>query len=186
MTGTIGLSPALMSKPACVRRPLQYRALCSSRSRRSVVAETRSSTFSVAATMTEASVLEKRYGRARWRHSSTISLRPLTQPPEAPPSALPNVVVMTSIFPSTPKRSGVPAPVLPIKPEACEASTKAIVSCFAREGLEKRLLGREAGREMPRRILLRLAIRDLGRREDRVPEPGPFPLRLLRHSGDVE
>ena len=61
-------------------------------------------------------MFEKRYGRARWRHRSTSSLRPLMQPPEAPPSALPNVVVIRSTRPRTPKCSGVPRPVFPMKP----------------------------------------------------------------------
>jgi hypothetical protein len=60
MTGTMGLSPALTSKPASVRSPRQCSAFCSRWSRRTVVAEMRSSTLRVPATMTEASVFEKR------------------------------------------------------------------------------------------------------------------------------
>ncbi len=52
--------------------------------------------------MTGGTVFENRYGRARCRHISTSSARPLTQPPDAPPRALPSVVVMRSILPMTP------------------------------------------------------------------------------------
>ena len=37
--------------------------------------------------------LEKRYGRERWRSSSMISLRPVVNPPKAPPNDLPSVPV---------------------------------------------------------------------------------------------
>ncbi len=91
----------------------------------------RSSTFSAPATITGATELEKRKGRARCRHISTSSRRPLTQPPEAPPSALPSVVVITSIFPKTPQCSCVPRPVLPMKPVACESSRNTMASYFS-------------------------------------------------------
>jgi hypothetical protein len=97
-------------------------------SRRSVVREIRSSTVLAAATMTGGMALEKRYGRARWRHSSTSSRRPLTQPPDAPPSALPSVVVMMSILPMTPKCSCTPRPVRPMKPVAWESSSMIMAS----------------------------------------------------------
>ncbi len=58
-----------------------------------------SSTVSTVAATTGATVLENRYGRLRWRSRSTISLRPLVNPPEAPPSALPKVPVMMSTRP---------------------------------------------------------------------------------------
>ena len=44
--------------------------------------------------------------------------RAAVQPPDAPPSALPNVVVRMSTRPATPQCSGVPRPVLPMKPVA--------------------------------------------------------------------
>src|SRR5664280_483438 len=131
MTGTIGLSPSLMSNPASFSSPRQYFAFHSSLSRRSVVAVISSSTFSAPATITGATELENRNGRARWRHISTNSRRPLTQPPDAPPSALPSVVVITSIFPKTPQCSWVPRPVRPMKPLACESSRKTIASYFS-------------------------------------------------------
>src|ERR1022692_5018433 len=75
-----------MSNPASFSSPRQYLAFHSSLSRRSVDAVISSSTFSAPATITGATELEKRNGRARWRHISTSSRRPLTQPPEAPPA----------------------------------------------------------------------------------------------------
>ena len=50
----------------------------------------------LAPTTTGATLFEKRYGRARWRSSSTISLRPATYPPLAPPTAFPSVPVRMS------------------------------------------------------------------------------------------
>ena len=44
--------------------------------------------------------------------------------PEAPPRALPSVPVMMSTRSMTPKSSGVPRPPTPMKPTACESSTK--------------------------------------------------------------
>ena len=44
--------------------------------------------------MDGATVLEKRYGRERWRSSETTSRRAAVKPPEAPPRALPKVPVM--------------------------------------------------------------------------------------------
>ena len=52
-----------------------------------------------------------------------ISCRPVVKPPLAPPSALPSVLVMMSTRPMTPRCSGVPRPVWPMKPVACESST---------------------------------------------------------------
>ena len=101
-----------MSNPASVSSLRQYLAFHSSLSRRSVVAVIRSITLIAPATMTGATVLENRYGRARWRHISTSSRRPLTQPPDAPPSALPSVVVMTSILPDDAAVLVRPAPGL--------------------------------------------------------------------------
>ena len=43
--------------------------------------------------MPGANELEKRYGRLRWRSRSMISLRPVVNPPKAPPKALPKVPV---------------------------------------------------------------------------------------------
>ena len=85
----------------------------SSLSRSSVDASSMSSTASVVAAMAGASVFENRYGRLRWRSSSTISRRPLVKPPDAPPSALPSVLVTTSTRSMTPWYSGVPRPVGP-------------------------------------------------------------------------
>ena len=76
-----------------------------------------SNTAIEAPTMEGASVLLNKYGLERWRSISIISLRPLVNPPEAPPSALPKVPVMISILPITPRYSWVPRPVLPRKPE---------------------------------------------------------------------
>ena len=59
--------------------------------------------------------------------------RPETQPPDAPPSALPKVVVMTSSCPCTPQCSWVPRPVLPMNPEAWESSTRTMASYFSAE-----------------------------------------------------
>ena len=58
----------------------------------------RPSTAIDAATIGGASELENRYGRERWRSISTISLRPVVKPPDAPPIALPSVDVMMSIL----------------------------------------------------------------------------------------
>ncbi len=52
-----------------------------------------------------------------------ISRRPLVYPPLAPPRALPSVPVMISTRSVTPNSSGVPRPVGPAKPTACESST---------------------------------------------------------------
>ena len=79
--------------------------------------------------MLGASELLNRYGRERCLSHSTISDGPDTYPPEAPPIALPSVPVMTSTLPWTPRCSGVPAPVSPMKPTACESSTITSASC---------------------------------------------------------
>jgi len=57
-------------------------------SRSSVDDSSISRTFSEVATIAGASVLEKRYGRDRWRRISTISFLPVVYPPEAPPRAI--------------------------------------------------------------------------------------------------
>ena len=50
-------------------------------------------TSRLAPMMPGANELEKRYGRLRWRSRSMISLRPVVNPPKAPPKALPKVPV---------------------------------------------------------------------------------------------
>ena len=123
MTGTIGCSPGTIANPASVIAARNQRVLAASRSRRSPSKASSSRHASEAHTIAGASVFENRYGRARWRISSTISARPDTYPPDAPPSALPRVPVITSTLSATPNSSGVPPPVGPTKPTACESST---------------------------------------------------------------
>ena len=55
--------------------------------------------------------------------AAATSLRPVVKPPEPPPSALPSVEVITSTRSMTPWCSGVPRPVLPMKPVAWLSST---------------------------------------------------------------
>ena len=97
--------------------------LASSRSRSSVLDDSSSSARSVAPATAGASEFENRYGRLRWRSMPITSREPAVQPPSAPPSALPNVVVMMSTRPPTPWCSQVPRPVLPMKPVAWLSST---------------------------------------------------------------
>ena len=52
--------------------------------------------------MDGATALEKRYGRERWRSSSTTPALAVVNPPEAPPSAFPSVLVTMSTRSSTP------------------------------------------------------------------------------------
>ena len=91
----------------------------------------RSTTAIDAPTIAGAIEFENRYGRERWRRRSTISFFPVVKPPAAPPSALPSVEVITSTFACTPKCSGVPRPVFPMKPLACESSTITIAPYFS-------------------------------------------------------
>ena len=49
-------------------------------------------------------------------HFDELSPAAHAKPPEAPPSAFPSVVVITSMRPSTPQRSCVPRPVWPMNP----------------------------------------------------------------------
>ena len=51
------------------------------------------------------------------------SLRPVVNPPMAPPRALPRVPVMRSTRPSTPRSSIEPRPVAPMNPVAWHSST---------------------------------------------------------------
>ena len=67
--------------------------------------------------------LENRYGRLLCLNRSMISFRPDVYPPDAPPSAFPNVPVMISTRPSTPQYSAVPRPVFPTNPTAWLSST---------------------------------------------------------------
>ena len=91
---------------------------------RSVVSSSISSNARIApVTSGGATVLLNRYGRDRCRSSSTTSARPLVNPPDAPPSALPSVPVMMSTRPITPQCSCVPRPVLPTNPVAWQSST---------------------------------------------------------------
>ena len=129
MTGMIGCSPGSTSKPSPVIRLRKNSVFSRSRSRSSAEPFSRSSTASEAATTAGATELENRYGRERWRSSSTISARPLTYPPLAPPSALPRVPVTMSTRSATPASSGVPRPSAPTKPTACESSTITSASC---------------------------------------------------------
>ena len=101
----------------------KYAVLSCNRSRSAPESASRSSTASEPATTTGATELENRYGRDRCRSTATISARPLTYPPLAPPSALPRVPVSTSTRSDTPDSSGVPRPFAPTKPTACESST---------------------------------------------------------------
>ena len=77
MMGTMGCSPSLRSKPRAFMAALKYLVLACSRSRSSLEAEMISRALREALTMLGARVLENRYGRDRWRSSSTISRRPL-------------------------------------------------------------------------------------------------------------
>ena len=77
MIGTMGCVPARISKPRAVIASRKKRVLSSSRSRRSVLAPSISSTRSEPPTIDGASVFEKRYGRERCRSSSMIAARPL-------------------------------------------------------------------------------------------------------------
>ena len=130
MIGTIGCTPGRMSKPAAVIASRKYAVFSASRSRSSVVWSSRSNTAKPAAARAGGSELLNRYGRDRCRSSSTIGARAAVNPPEAPPSALPRVLVMTSISPCcTPQCSGVPRPVEPMNPVACESSTITSASC---------------------------------------------------------
>ena len=86
----------VMAKPARVIPCRNRRVFDWLRSTRSGSSSIRSSTLIPAAVMAGASVLEKRYGRDRCRSSAIISLRPVVNPPLAPPSALPRVLVMMS------------------------------------------------------------------------------------------
>jgi len=85
---------------------------------RSLVVESIFNTSSVAPTIGGARELEKRYGLERCLSISMISFLPETQPPEAPPSALPKVVVIRSTRPRALQYSALPRPFLPIKPVA--------------------------------------------------------------------
>ena len=60
MMGTIGCSPRTNANPSVLIASQKYRVLDSSRSRRAVEADSRSKTFSDAAAITGARVLEKR------------------------------------------------------------------------------------------------------------------------------
>ena len=64
---------------------------------------------------TVATVLENKYGLDRCLSISIISFRPDVNPPEAPPSALPKVLVIISTRSITPQYSWTPLPFLPIK-----------------------------------------------------------------------
>ena len=72
---------------------------------------------------------EKSCGRERWARMSQTSSLAATNPPAAPPSALPSVEVITSTSPSRPKCSATPRPVSPTR--RCRASRRrrASASC---------------------------------------------------------
>lgn len=72
----------------------------------------------VAPTMHGAIELENKYVLALFLSISTTYPYDVTNPPEAPPIAFPNVELIKSILPSSPNNYGVPLPVLPIKPAA--------------------------------------------------------------------
>ena len=60
---------------------------------------------------------------------STSASLAATNPPAAPPSALPSVPVITSTSPVRPKCSMVPRPVSPMTPVPCESSTTTMAPC---------------------------------------------------------
>ena len=123
ITGTIGCSPDLISKPASVILVRKYWVLRSSLSRNDVVSLNMLNTAIEAPTIAGIIVLLNKYGRERWRSSSIISFLPVVKPPLAPPRALPRVPVIISILPITPRYSCVPLPVFPKKPVAWHSST---------------------------------------------------------------
>ena len=61
-------------------------------------------------------MFENKYGLDFCLNNSIISFGPLVNPPEAPPSALPNVPVIISTWSITPNSSGTPFPLGPINP----------------------------------------------------------------------
>ena len=101
-------------------------ALARNLSRASLDPDTRSSALSDPATTAGATEFENRYGRERWRSSSTTSRWLATYPPDAPPSAFPSVPVRMSTRSRTPNSSGVPRPASPTNPTAWESSTSTI------------------------------------------------------------
>ena len=65
-----------------------------------------------------ARAFEKVYGLDFCLKRSTISFGPAVYPPIAPPSALPKVELMISIWPWIPRSSSVPFPFFPKIPVA--------------------------------------------------------------------
>jgi hypothetical protein len=70
-----------------------------------------------------ATEFENKYGLPFYLRISTTSFLLAVYPPVAPPRAFPKVELITSIYPSTPKCSGVPLPVFPKTPVAWHSST---------------------------------------------------------------
>ena len=77
ITGTIGCSPGRTSKPSAASSRAEARGVARTAARAAPAPSvcSRSSTASYAATIGGARVFENRYGRERWRSSSTISRR---------------------------------------------------------------------------------------------------------------
>src|SRR5579883_3251151 len=65
----------------------------------------------------------KQVGRDRCRSNATMARCPDVKPPDAPPNALPRVLVMISTRPITLQCSAVPRPVAPNTPVAWLSST---------------------------------------------------------------
>src|ERR1700736_1838945 len=84
ITGTIGWLPGRIANPLSVRPARNERVFSSKRSRSSVEREAISIALREAATIHGVKLLEKRYGRERWRRRSIIGFRPAVYPPVPP------------------------------------------------------------------------------------------------------
>mmetsp|Transcript_3467 Transcript_3467/g.14007 ORF Transcript_3467/g.14007 Transcript_3467/m.14007 type:complete len:243 (+) Transcript_3467:1168-1896(+) len=130
ITGTMAVLPGLSSKPASSSLERKRAALDLSCTSGAGSAMSSSNALVAAATRGGAMVLEKRYGRAFWRSTSTTSWRPVVKPPLAPPIALPSVELMMSTCPSTSHASVAPMPLSPRTPVAWHSSIITSASCL--------------------------------------------------------